>query len=322
MKNWFDDIGCAAGLVQGHAIRLFIGGHDSAGAGSAAVDDEEPNTQDIADDDLLLDDEDFDGRPRGTRSDRQARAYDELKSDRDRLKTEAEKRDREFQALQDRLVKLEQTRETREEVNARTNMVKERAKTRAKEIVEEIQKIPADDPERSAKIYERLFETVYSDQEETAQEISRRTSSEVYHDTQTQEQQRAEARKQTLALLEEEGLGEETFDLVEALAIRQGRVDPGWFKRTPAENQIPELVKMVKDRMIKTTRNSQEFREDKRRHREPMDGVIGEGSRGNRSRRDADDDRPEGPGSILADLAKLKQSQRRNTQVMLRQAER
>lgn len=323
MKNWLLNIGCAAGLVPVHATRLLtIDGDDSPGGGSAVLEGEEETEQDIADDDLLGDDEDVDSQPRGRRS-KQAQAYDELKSEKDRLKADNEKQARELAAMNERIAAIEGKRETREAVNSRTNAQTDRAKFRAREVVDEIKKLDRSDPEFSLKVYEAMFEKVYADQAQTAEEVSRRTSTEVYDDTRTREQQYADARKQTLACLEENGLDADAFELVQALSIAKTQTDPKWFQRVKPEDQIPELVNLVKERIIKTTRNSQEFKDGKRRHREPMDGTIDEGSSRNRNRhREEDDDQAEGPGSMLADLARMKAIQRKNTATMLRQSER
>ena len=73
-------------------------------------------------------------------------------------------------------------------------------------------------------------------------------------------------------------------------------------------------------------RNSREFREDKDRHREAMDGVIDQGSdrsvrRRSRDEDDRDDDR-EGPGSMLADLSRLRKTQMQGTKLMMRNRDR
>lgn len=325
MFRLLNDIGWAAGRVYGHAHLLTIDGDDSDHAGSAVLDEEkdEKDEPHIADQDDRLDDDDLDDQPRGRRTDKSAKAYDDLKSERDRLKAENDKKDRLLQDVTGRLERLEQGRETRDAVNIRTNEAKERARQRAREVVDEISKIPADDPERSRKVYEHLFETMYQDQAAAAEEISRRTSSEVVQETRTREQLYEDARKATVAALEDAGLGEEAFELVQAMSVMKRQHDPDWFRRTPDEEQIPSLVNLVKEKIIKYARGSKEFKDDKRRHREDMDGVIGEGSRGKRAARSEEDrGTQEGPGSMLADLSRLKKTQRHNTNLMLRQGER
>ena len=324
MLKWLLNIGHAAECVHIHAAhRLTIEGHDSPGGGSAAVDEGEEFEQDIVDEDGSQDTDDLDNQPRGRRS-KQAQAYDELKSEKDRLKADNEKQARELASMQERIAKIEGQHETRESVNTRTNEQLDRAKTRAREVVDEIKKLDRNDPDYSVKVYEKMFEKVIADQAQTAEEISRRTSSEVFDDTRNREKAYADAKEQTLACLEENGLDPDAFELVQALSIMKTQTDPSWFKRVKPEDQIPQLVNLVKERIIKTTRNSQNFKDEKRRHREAMDGTIEEGSRGarGRQREQDDDDRAEGPGSMLADLAKLKRIQGRNTNVMLRQSER
>ena len=59
-------------------------------------------------------------------------------------------------------------------------------------MVSEIKKLNRDDPDYSEKVYETMFSRLYADQQTTAEEVSRRTSSEVYSQTQTQEQRKIE----------------------------------------------------------------------------------------------------------------------------------
>lgn len=321
MKHFKHDIGCAAGSHQIHATRLAIQGNDSAGAGSAAQMDEglDEYGNPIEGEGASLDGEE--GRTRNRRQERQNQAYDELKGDRDRLRAENEQQKREFQGLQDRLAAVE----TRSVVNERTNSHLDLAKARSREVVEDIRKLDRDDPDYSVKVYEAMFSKLYTDLPKAAEEISRRTSSDVVREDRSQAENLEAAKRETYAALKDAGLGEEHFDAVQDLAILKGVKDKDWFRRVAPEDQIHELVQSVKDRMIKTTRSSREFQDDKRSHRAAMDGVIGEGSRGNRIARrgEAEDEgQPEGPGSILADLARLRAGQRRNTNIMLRQTER
>lgn len=326
MTHFKHDIGFAAGIVPFHATHLIIEGHESAGAGSAALDDEG------LDGDQHIDGNEGDGdgdlgddQPSGRRT-RQAKAYDEIKSDRDRLKSENDKKDREFRDLQSRLATLEQSTTTRKEVNDRTNTTLDQAKSRAREVVSEIKKLNRDDPDYSEKVYETMFSRLYADQQKTAEEISRRTSSEVYSQTQTQEQRKAEAEETAIAELEAAGLSAKDLRLVQFVASEKMRTEgEAWFKTTPQDEQVPLLVKEVATMLRGTKRGSDEFRDAKRDHRKVMDGVIGETSRGTRrTSRDeqGDEGKAEGPGSILADLARLRSTQRQSTKVMLRQAER
>lgn len=325
VKDWMH-IGCAAEPFGVHATRLAISGNDSHGGGSATeVDegnetDEEKALREQAEADADLDEGDED---RSSRSSRQDKAYDDLKSDRDRLKHDLEKQQRETQTLTERLNKLDTDKTTREETNARTNAHLSLAKQRSREIVSEINKLDPNDPERAAKVYDTILERIYEDLPKVAEDISKRTARETFQREHKLDQDQAAAKQLTLESLKEAGLDDEDFELVEALAIAKGTTDPGWFDRVPAEQQIDTLVGIVKSRIVKTTRSSQEFQDEKKTHRKPMDGVIDRGSQSRRSVRDQeDDDQTAGPGSILADMARAKKAKQLSTRIMLRQAER
>jgi hypothetical protein len=323
MSRILQTIGLVTADVPPHLARLAIEGNDSAGAGSTTTVDEKTDEElDEARQEALergegddLDDE----QPRSKRA-KDVAAFRELQSTNDKLKHDLDAQKRENQEVKDRLAALETTHTSREETNTRTNTHLAKAKERAREVVADIRKLDKNDPEYSEKVYETMLSKIYTDQAEEAEQTSRRTSSETFQQERTLEEQKAQARTDTIAALEEAGLDEQDFELVQALAISKQVTDPGWFKRTKAEAQIPELVQTVKDRIMKTKRGSQEFKEDKKRHREAMDGVIGEGTRG---RKGTDDEgESEGPGSMLADLTRLRKTQRRNTALMLHQAER
>lgn len=317
MFDLFDDIGCAAGIVPFHATRLTIEGHDSAGAGSADLDGDEDEGNTIVADEDFGDEDSADDQPRGTRS-RRDRAYDDLKSQRDRLQQELDRKDREFA---ERLSALEGQRETRQQVNDRANAGIEKAKLRAREVVNDIKKLDKSDPDYAEKVYEAMFSRVYTDLPQEAEEISRRTSSEVYRETATREELKAKAEQEALDALEEVGLSKDHLKLVRFVAREKMETEgEAWFRNTPKEEQVPKLVKEVVTMLRGEKRNSQEFRDEKRRHRESMDGVIGEGSRSSRrtTRDDDNDDRAEGPGSMLADLARFKERQRKQTALMMR----
>lgn len=322
MFRWMSDIGCAAGSLPFHASRLVIDGNDQAGAGSATLDDEKVDESTIVGDEDLGDGDFDDDQPRGRR-DKQAKAYDALKSDRDRLAADLAKKDELLTSLSQRLDAVEKTAETRQDVNARTNASMERAEQRAREVVAAIRKINRDAPDYSEQVYATMFKRLDQDYSKAAEEVSERTSREVYQETRTQEQRRADAEREALEHLEDAGLDKEHLRLVQLLASEKNMVDPDWFKKTPAAEQVPKLVEEVVTLIRGPKRNSQEFKDEKKRHREPMDGVIDSSSRGTRrTAREDDDDQKEGPGSILADLARLKKTQRQSTNVMLRQSER
>jgi hypothetical protein len=322
MFRWINDIGCAAGILPFHASRLIIDGNDQAGAGSATLDDERADDPNIVGDEDLGDGDFDDDQPRGRR-DKQVKAYDALKSDRDRLAADLAKKDELLTSLSQRLDAVEKTAETRQDVNSRTNASIERAKQRAREVVGEIKKLDRNDPDYSVKVYEAMFTHLDADYSKAAEEVSERKSREVYQETRTHEQRRADAEQEALEHLEDAGLDKEHLRLVQLLASEKSAVDPNWFKNTPAEKQVPLLVEEVVKLVRGPKRNSQDFKDEKKRHREPMDGVIDSSSRGTRrSPREDDDDQREGPGSILADLARLKKTQRQSTNTMLRQAER
>lgn len=318
------NIGCAAESPEIHATRLAIRGNDSQGGGSAAGVDEETDEQ--TDDDKPADEDnhDLEGDEDDTRSrrSRQDLAYDEIKSDRDRLRNELDEQKKEAKEFRDRLAAIESEKTARQTTNERTNANLELAQQRRREIIAELNTIPADDPERGAKVYDSLLGKIYEDIPKMAEEISRRTSRETVSRERQAELDYAEAKRITLDELEKAGLEPEDFDLVEALAIQKGTNDPGWTKRVKSEDQIPELVGMLKDRFVKTKRGSQEFKDEKDEHRRPMRGVIEKSTTTRRSVRDQDeDDEPQGKGSILADMVQIKRARLQSTNRMLRQNE-
>lgn len=326
MDKLLSKIGWAAEDLQPHARLLTLDRDDPSG--SAAVGDEEEidTTRPIVNEDDRLDDDDLDDAPiRGRRTDKSAKAYDELKSERDRLKADSDKKDRLIEEFNARLTRMEQgqgARESREDVNRRADEERERINARAKRLVEKVQAIKADDPERGQKIYEAMEahneEIRKEERELLRQEIDER-SRQAVEQRLSDKEARAQARLEAVAELERQGLDEECFDLVQALAIAKRNTDPGWFKRTSAEDQIPELVQTLKERLMKGKRSSQDLRDEKRRHREDQDGVLGDSSATKRrSLREQDDgEEGDGPGSMLADLSRWKGSMRRDTNRML-----
>lgn len=318
--------GYAAESVPTHAVRMLtIGGNDSPGGGSAVADDEEQDEKDEKDDivgDQDFEDEDLDDdQPRGKRSQKAERAYDELKSDRDKAKARLEQRERENAELQERLARLERGQETRQDVSARTNDALERARRAKEEILAEIKKLPADDPDRAGKVYEALLFKIYQDQEAAAQAISRSTSMEVTQEVQSREERRIAAEEAALKELDRQGLRKEDLRLVKMVAREK---DETWFRSTPSEEQVERLVEEAAEMLRGSKRSSREFREDKTRHREAMDGVIDQGSGRTvgRRERDSEDEDREGPGSMLADLTRLKKTLQKNTGLMMRNRDR
>jgi len=316
------NIGCAADAER-HATRLAIRGHDSAGAGSATeVDEEDVTEEERANRDAVEGNDDLDGEDEdGSRRSRQKQAYDEIKSDRDKLRNDLELQKRQNQEFQERLSKIEGEKSAREKTNEQTNSNLSLAKQRAQEIVSENRKIASDDPERDVKIYENFLSRVYDDLPKAAEDISKRTARETFNQERRLDKDQEEAERVTLEAIAEAGLKPNAYKMVKALAVNMNAEDPGWFQRTKPEDQIPELVGMVKDIIVDNKRSSREFQDDKDRHRKPMDGVIEKGSQ-RRSVRDQDDDedRP-GPGSILADMARARSAKLQSTKVMLRQAD-
>jgi len=313
-------IGGTADTFACDARRLAIRGNDSPGGGSATEMDEELTDEERANRETFEDESDGDDDG-SRRSSRQDKAYDELKSDRDKLKNDLEAQKRLNQEFQERLVKIEGEKSSRQETNERTNVNLERSKLRAREMVSEISKIPNDDPERAVKIYESMFSKLYDDLPKAAEEISQRTARETFNRERQMDKDQSEARRITLEALEDAGLDEGDYELVEALAIAKGSTDPGWFKRVPEDEQISTLVGMVKERIVKTKRSSREFQDEKATHRRPMDGVIEKGTQRRSVRDQDDDDSKPGPGSILADMARAKAAKVQSTKVMLRQAD-
>ena|SRR3990167_2183136 len=316
-------IGCAAEALELHATRLAIRGHDSAGAGSATeVDEEELTEEERANREAAEGNDDLDGEEDGSRrANRQQQAYDEIKSDRDKLKNDLDAQRRENQEFKERLTKIEGEKSAREKTNEQTNAHLSLAKQRSREIVSEINKLDANDPERAAKVYDTILERVYEDLPKFAEEISERKARETFQRERKLDKDQDEAKRVTLEALDRAGMGEEWFEEVEDLAIRMDRKNPSWFKETPVDDQIDELVGMVKKKWIKTKRSSQEFQDEKDRHHTPMRGVIDRGSQ-RRSVRDQDEEEPRtNPGSILADMAKAKTAKVLNSNRMVRQAD-
>ncbi|MDH5666559.1 MAG: hypothetical protein OEY86_00930 [Nitrospira sp.] len=318
--------GYAAELVPAHAVRvLSISGNDSPGGGSAVADEKDEKGEDEQN---IVDGQDFededldDDRPRGKRSEKAERAYDELKSERDKTQARLERQERENAELQARLASLESRQETRQEVSARTNAAIERARLAKEAILAEIKKIPADDPDRSAKVYEALVTRIYQDQDLSAQDISRNMSMEVSQEIRSREERRQAAETEALKELDRQGLRKEDLRLVKMVAREK---DESWFRSTPSEEQVSLLVEEAATMLRGSKRSSREFREDKDRHREAMDGVIERGSDRTRARRGRDDDEGEdrdGPGSMLADWKRLRDLQAKNTGLMMRNRDR
>lgn len=316
MTKLMQDIGWAAGRVYGHARLLTIDRDDPQG--SAAVDereDEEIDEKPIVDEDDRLDDDDLDDQPRGKRTDKSARAYDELKSERDRLKAETEKKDRLLQELSSRVERVEQGRESRESVNARADEETRIHEQRGRELAAKVKALDRNDPEYTEKVYGMLAQA----QAEIAERASVRTSEQVVQARLTMDEQRERAQQVALDELERQGLSKDNFKLLRAMAAVKSQDDPGWDRRMPNDEQIPHLVGLLKEHLVKTTRQNPAFREEKSKHRSSMDGVIGEGSRSGerratRSERDGESEL----GSTLDDLAKLRNSQRTNASRMLR----
>lgn len=326
MDKLLAKIGWAAEGFQPHARLLSLDRDDPQG--SAAVEDEDvldTEKTDIVDQDDRLENDDLDDLPvRGRRTDKSAKAYDELKSERDRLKADTEKKDRLIEEFNARLLRMEQgqqTRESREDVNRRADEEQQLIQARAKRLVDKVQAIRADDPERGQKIYtamEEHNEEIRREERALLRQEIEQQSSRAVEQRLSDKEAREQARVVTVEELERQGLDEECFDLVQALAIAKRNTDPTWFRRVNPDEQIPELVKTLKERLMKSKRGSQELRDEKRRHREDQDGVLGETSATKRrSIRDEDDGEGDGPGSMLADLSRWKQGLRRDTSRML-----
>ena len=319
ISRWLNDIGWAASRVYGHAHLLTIDRDDPQGSAAVDKENELDKTQPIVDEDDRLDDDDLDDQPRGKRTDKSARAYDDLKSERDRLKAETEKKDRLLQDMAERVNRLEQGRETRQTVNDRADEERQASEQRGRDLAAKVKALDRSDPEYTEKVYSMLVQA----QEDIAKRTSLQTSAEVVNTRLTMDEQRSRAQRAALDELERQGLTKDDLPLLRAMAAVKQEEDPGWDRRMPNAEQIPHLVSRLKERLVKTTRNDPSFREEKTRHRETMGGVIGEGSRSGRSARNGgDDDGQQGPGSILADLARLRTSQRTNTTRMLRTSDR
>lgn len=331
MEKLLAKIGWAAANFQPHAHLLTIQRNDPNG--SAVADDEETDEREerterpIVNEDDFLEEDDLDDAPiRGRRTDKSAKAYDDLKSERDRLKADLDKKDRLLEEHNARLARLEQsgTRESREDVNRRADEERERIKTRSRALVEKVKAIPADDPERGTKIYEAMEEhnaTLFKEQEARLLQAIDQRSADIVTTRLTREEQRERAKDAAMTELKEHGFTRpQDFTMLTVLADMESQENPGWDRRMPNEQQIPYLVGKMKELRVGDKRSSQESRDDKRRHREDQDGVLGETSTTKRrSFREQDDegDETEGPGSMLADLKRWKSGQRQSTNRML-----
>lgn len=314
MTKLMQDIGWAAGRVYGHARLLTIDRDDPQG--SAAVDereDEEIEEKPIVDEDDRLDDDDLDDQPRGKREDKSVQAYNGLKSERDRLKAENEKKDRLLQELSSR-VRVEQGRESRESVNARVDEESKTIDGLKRQLSSKLKALDRNDPEYSDKLV-----GLWTDhQADVARIASVETSNQVVQHRLTMDEQRERAQQVALDELERQGLSKDNFKLLRAMAAVKSQDDPGWDRRMPNDEQIPHLVGLLKEHLVKTTRQNPAFREEKAKHRSSMDGVIGEGSRSERRSAKSERDGESELGSTLDDLAKLRSSQRTNASRMLR----
>lgn len=322
MRSMFNDIGLVTAGLRSHLTRLASIEKDPEGS-TSTIEDEDLTEEERAERDRH-EAEDLGDEDEGRRRGRDTAAYRELQGDRDRLKADLEKQQRETQALTERLNKIDTEKTERQKTNETTNAHLDLAKRRSREIVSEIGKIDANDPERAAKVYDTILTRVYEDLPKVAEEISERKARETYQRERHLDKTQHDAKQETIEALEEAGLGEEWYEEVEDLAVRMQRKDPGWYERVPVEKQIDTLVQMVKDKFNpKPKRDSQEFQDEQREHRKPMRGVIERGSQTRRSATDRDDDRDSqaGPGSILADMARAAQARRQSTKVMLRQSD-
>ena len=323
MRAHWTDIGLGTDAEDlRHLGHLAITGNDSSDAGgSTSTVEDDDETKDLDEDTVdghddtdtrgQEDEKDAGGRRRGRDGeDKGAIAFRELQSKFDRA--EGDKRQ-----LQERLAKLEQVQTDTTEKGTRHARAKERAMETARRMVAEIAQLDEHDPERSVKLYAKILEPMYSEVPDEAEEISRRTSREELNHAEARE--RAQERAKVLALkeLDEQGLDDSYFqDLVE-LTHYKNATDPGWLKVIPDQEQIPYLVGELKKKFARTTEKMADREQKKREHRESARGVIGEGSRGRRGTTDQPDDREEGPGSMLGDMARLKKERKALANTML-----
>ena len=324
-RSMFNDIGLVTAGLRPHLTRLASIEKDPDGS-TSTIEDEQLTDEERAERERQEADVDLDGEDEGRKRAQDTRAYRELQSDRDRLKTDLETQKRQTHEFQERLAKIEGDKTARETVNAQTNAHLDLAKRRSREIVSEIGKLDANDPERAAKVYDTILTRIYEDLPRVAQDISERTARETFQRERQLDQSQHTAKQETIKALEDAGLSEEWYEEVEDLAVRMQRKDPGWFTRVPEAEQIDELVDMVKTKWNpnpKPKRESQEFQDEQREHRRPMRGVIEKGSQ-RRSVRDSDegDDGTPKPGVFLAEMARARQAKVRSTNSMLRTADR
>lgn len=329
MSALFTKIGWAAGDIHRHAHRLSIDREDPQG--SAAIDDEEDHDErdeqrtDV-DASQSMDEDELDDQPRSRRGDKEQKLVDRLKSSNDKLLDELKKRDRLLDDMSSRLARVEHDRterETRADVNRRADDARAEAEREGREIWSRVSALDQQDPERGQKVYTIMAEYNRQARQEDIrrilEEVDRRSSAAVTR--QALERQRyEESKKRTIAELERNGMSKDLFDVVQDIATAKAATDYDWFKRTPDAEQIPLLVSDLKERLMKSKRTGQDFKDDKRAHRADMGGVLGEGSSGTRrgwTRGDAEDGERQ-PSSILSDLRRMRETQMKYSGDMLR----
>jgi len=332
-------IGLAAAIEDRlHATRSIITRGDDqdegGGAGTATVDDEqdedaletneERDANASTDDELDEFDEDLDdeGRPvgRSGRTKKGGEFIDRLKSENAKLKSRLESIEEEIRRSKsvikdDGISEEDRRRETRKLTAA------ERAKQRTKEIVTALRGLDKDDPQFHEKLYEQILTPIYQDQYETAEEISARTAESVTDRKRNLDRARERAEEEARTQLREAGFKDDQLDEaleeLRDLSIIKGHRDPGWDQRMKDEEQIPYLVGELKKRKGMNQRNTPEDRARRAEHRKPMEGVIDGGARRQPSGGDKSG-QTQGPGSILADLKRNREMQKKRTTALWR----
>jgi len=308
-----------------HLGRLAIGGNDSPGGGSTStLEDEQIDDQDDTGDDGDGEgadgqgDDGEQGRRRGrTGEDRTNEAFRKLQSDLDKERNQR-------RVLEERLEKIETAGNKSDEGQDRRTRARERAKERARQVVAKLKSLNKDDPNYSEDFYATLYEPLFDELPRESEEISRRVTREEVETGRSHEERRKKVEEDAIHELEEQGLDESYFEDLQMMTMFKNRTDPGWDREVPAEEQIPLLVKELKDRLQKRVRNQKDFKDEKEKHGKPMRGVIGtEGTRSSRTKlTDRSDTNEEGAGSILADVRRNREERRSLAKQMVRDAHR
>lgn len=165
---------------------------------------------------------------------------------------------------------FEESARASREAGARTQTEKQ-LNDRVDRLMNKLATIPSSDTERTKKIYKELVQLQEEIAEEKFYRLSGKRDAEVTA--------KNEAEKTTIKLLKEKGLSEDhledVYREVDHLELR----DPDWFKRTAIDDQIPELVNRVAERVSKIRASAKAVKDASDKNKAAARGVLDEGSR-------------------------------------------